>query len=86
MQGLGYERYGAQGGDFGASVTTYMALDEPAPLLGIHLHMIDDTPYFGGRPLSAPSGITARRWQRGTRSSAATARSSRPSRRPSPTG
>jgi pimeloyl-ACP methyl ester carboxylesterase len=53
MQGLGYKRYGAQGGDFGASVTTYMALDEPAPLLGIHLHMIDDTPYAGRRPLSA---------------------------------
>ena len=27
MQGLGYKRYGAQGGDFGASVVTYMALD-----------------------------------------------------------
>src|SRR4051812_665412 len=54
MQGLGYKRYGAQGGDFGASVTTYMALGEPAPLLGIHLHMIDDTPYTSGRPLSAP--------------------------------
>ena len=53
MQGLGYKRYGAQGGDFGASVTTYMALDDPAPLLGIHLHTIDDTPYSGGRPLSA---------------------------------
>jgi pimeloyl-ACP methyl ester carboxylesterase len=53
MQGLGYERYGAQGGDFGASVTTYMALDEPAPLLGIHLHQIDDTPHTGARPLSA---------------------------------
>ena len=53
MQGLGYKRYGAQGGDFGASVTTYMALDEPAPLLGIHLHLIDDAPYSGGRPLSA---------------------------------
>ncbi len=51
MQGLGYERYGAQGGDFGASVTTYMALDEPEPLLGIHLHMIDDTPY-AATPLS----------------------------------
>jgi len=51
MQGLGYERYGAQGGDFGASVTTYMALDEPEPLLGIHLHEIDDTPYVA-TPLS----------------------------------
>ena len=51
MQGLGYDRYGAQGGDFGASVTTYMALDEPEPLIGIHLHMIDDTPY-AATPLS----------------------------------
>jgi pimeloyl-ACP methyl ester carboxylesterase len=54
MRSLGYERYGAQGGDFGASVTTYMALEDPAPLLGIHLHQIDDTPYTGpgSRPLS----------------------------------
>ncbi len=54
MRGLGYERYGAQGGDFGASVTTFMALDDPAPLVGIHLHQIDDTPYTGegARPLT----------------------------------
>jgi pimeloyl-ACP methyl ester carboxylesterase len=52
MKSLGYERYGAQGGDFGASVTTYMALDDPAPLIGIHLHQIDDTPHTGARPLS----------------------------------
>jgi pimeloyl-ACP methyl ester carboxylesterase len=45
MQGLGYERYGAQGGDFGAAVTAYMALDEPEPLLGIHLHQIDTPPH-----------------------------------------
>ncbi len=45
MQGLGYDRYGAQGGDFGAAVTTYMALDDPEPLIGIHLHQIDARPY-----------------------------------------
>jgi pimeloyl-ACP methyl ester carboxylesterase len=45
MQGLGYERYGAQGGDFGAAVTAYMALDEPEPLIGIHLHQIDTPPH-----------------------------------------
>ena len=48
MQGLGYERYGAQGGDFGASVTTHMALEEPDRLVGIHLHQIDDRPPAGG--------------------------------------
>ena len=45
MQGLGYERYGAQGGDFGAAVTAYMALDDPELLIGIHLHQIDARPY-----------------------------------------
>jgi hypothetical protein len=34
MRGLGYQRYGAHGGDFGAAVTTFMALDDPAPMLG----------------------------------------------------
>ncbi len=52
MQGLGYERYGAQGGDFGAAVTAYMALDEPDSLLGIHLHQID-TPPFVDAPATA---------------------------------
>jgi pimeloyl-ACP methyl ester carboxylesterase len=50
MQGLGYTRYGAQGGDFGASVTTHMALEDPEPLIGIHLHQIDDLPPAGGAP------------------------------------
>jgi pimeloyl-ACP methyl ester carboxylesterase len=44
MKGLGYTRYGAGGTDFGAAVTTYMALDEPAPLLGIHLSNLDNAP------------------------------------------
>jgi pimeloyl-ACP methyl ester carboxylesterase len=37
MHGLGYERYGAGGGDFGAGVATYMAIENPAPIIGIHL-------------------------------------------------
>ena len=28
MRGMGYERYGAQGGDFGAGITTFMALNK----------------------------------------------------------
>ena len=54
MQGLGYERYGAQGGDFGAGVATYMALDDPAPMLGIHVSTDEISPYTGpgSRPLS----------------------------------
>jgi pimeloyl-ACP methyl ester carboxylesterase len=54
MRALGYERYGAQGGDWGAGVATFMALDDPAPLAGIHLSNLDNDPYTGpgSRPLS----------------------------------
>lgn len=55
MRGLGYERYGAQGGDFGAGVATFMALDEPAPMIGLHLHTLELSPPTGPGtpPLSA---------------------------------
>jgi pimeloyl-ACP methyl ester carboxylesterase len=52
MRGLGYERYGAHGGDWGASVSTFMALDEPEPMLGVHLANLDNEPYTG--PGAAP--------------------------------
>ena len=41
MERLGYERWAAQGGDWGAMVTTALATLAPAGLLGIHLN----TPY-----------------------------------------
>ena len=47
MRDLGYARYGAGGGDFGAGVATLMALDDPAPLLGIHLSNLELSPYIG---------------------------------------
>lgn len=55
MRGLGYERYGAQGGDFGAGVTTFMALIDPHPMMGVHLSNLEIAPYTGpgARPLSA---------------------------------
>lgn len=54
MHGLGYERYGAGGGDFGAGVATYMALENPAPMLGIHLTTMELWPSTGEgtRPLT----------------------------------
>jgi pimeloyl-ACP methyl ester carboxylesterase len=47
MRGLGYERYGAHGGDWGASVSTFMALDDPQPMIGVHLANLDNEPYTG---------------------------------------
>jgi pimeloyl-ACP methyl ester carboxylesterase len=54
MQGLGYERYGAGGGDFGAGVTSVMALDQPDRMIGIHLTTPELSPAIGdgSRPLS----------------------------------
>jgi pimeloyl-ACP methyl ester carboxylesterase len=55
MRGLGYERYGAHGGDFGAGVATYLALDRPDAVLGLHLTNLEIAPYTGpdAAPLSA---------------------------------
>lgn len=55
MRGLGYRRYAAGGGDFGSGIATFMALDDPAPLIGLHLTNLELAPYTGpgSRPLSA---------------------------------
>jgi pimeloyl-ACP methyl ester carboxylesterase len=66
MRGLGYERYGAQGGDWGAAVSTFMALDEPGPMIGLHLSNIDNEPWIGegSRPLSVAERAYLADWQR----------------------
>jgi pimeloyl-ACP methyl ester carboxylesterase len=40
MSRLGYERYGAQGGDWGAAITTALAAHVPERLVGIHLNFV----------------------------------------------
>ncbi|MGH3164673.1 MAG: epoxide hydrolase family protein [Trebonia sp.] len=40
MARLGYPRYGAQGGDWGAWVTLALGLRHPGSLVGIHLNMV----------------------------------------------
>lgn len=56
MRTLGYDRYGAQGGDAGASVTTWLAWLFPEQVTGLHLNWIPGffQPYMGEgeRPLS----------------------------------
>jgi pimeloyl-ACP methyl ester carboxylesterase len=55
MRGLGYDRYGAQGGDFGAGIASFMALKHPKPMIGVHLSNLEIAPYTGpgSRPFSA---------------------------------
>jgi pimeloyl-ACP methyl ester carboxylesterase len=56
MRGLGYQRYGAGGGDFGAGVATYMALEDPDAMIGIHLTTPELEPYLGtGSPPLSPA-------------------------------
>ena|SRR5437870_603508 len=49
MNGLGYPRYGVQGGDWGASVSTLLGLAHPANVIGLHLNFIPGSymPYLG---------------------------------------
>ncbi len=40
MAGLGYERYGAQGGDWGSMISTQLGLADPEHVAGLHLNMV----------------------------------------------
>jgi pimeloyl-ACP methyl ester carboxylesterase len=66
MRGLGYERYGAHGTDWGAGVSTFMALDDPGPMIGLHLGNVDNDPYIGpgSRPFSEAERTYRSDWQR----------------------
>ena len=62
MQRLGYTRYVAQGGDWGAPISSAMARQAPAGLLGIHINLPATVPpevaavLAGGGP--APAGLS----------------------------
>jgi epoxide hydrolase len=47
MARLGYPRFGAQGGDWGAMVTMDLGLQHPGHLIGIHLNMVPVVPPRG---------------------------------------
>jgi pimeloyl-ACP methyl ester carboxylesterase len=47
MTRLGYARYGAQGGDWGAGVTTCLGREDPGHLAGIHLNLVAGRPEPG---------------------------------------
>ena len=44
MDRLGYDRYGAQGGDWGSGVSAWLARENPDKVIGIHLNMVGGGP------------------------------------------
>jgi len=62
---LGCERYVAQGGDWGAIITSWLALDHPKNLAAIHLNMLGLRPFVGkdSVPLSDEEKIWLERVQ-----------------------
>jgi pimeloyl-ACP methyl ester carboxylesterase len=59
MGRLGYSRYGAQGGDVGAGVSTWLALKYPASVIGLHLNYIPGSfkPYLKPGEVLSPEVI-----------------------------
>ncbi len=61
MERLGYDRYVAQGGDWGNAVTEQMALQKPAGLIGVHTNMPATVPDAIAKTLPdgpAPAGLS----------------------------
>jgi pimeloyl-ACP methyl ester carboxylesterase len=59
MKELEYEKFGAQGGDFGAGVSTVLGLNYPDNLIGLHLNYIPGSykPYLAERESLTPEEI-----------------------------
>ena len=54
-EGLGYRRFGAQGGDWGAAVSSCLGFAHAGHLIGIHVTLLTGSPPYrqpGARPLS----------------------------------
>src|SRR6185295_18467754 len=62
MQRLGYDRYVAQGGDWGSPISSAMARQAPPGLLGIHINLPATIPPEADAALSAggpaPAGLS----------------------------
>ena len=57
MAELGYDRYGAQGGDWGAIATTLIGVVDPAHAIGLHLNMVVAGPP-GGEGVNPLDGLS----------------------------
>ena len=49
-EGLGYRRFGAQGGDWGGMISSRLGFDFPESVAGVHLNLMTGVPAFRGAP------------------------------------
>ena len=49
-EGLGYRRFGAQGGDWGGMISSRLGFDFPESVTGVHLNLMTGVPAFRGAP------------------------------------
>jgi len=49
MNALGYSRFAVHGTDFGAGVSTFLALDFPESVIGLHLSNVENSPSISSR-------------------------------------
>ncbi|KAA1424940.1 epoxide hydrolase 1 [Mumia zhuanghuii] len=54
MATLGHDRFVAHGTDFGSAIGTWMALDHPASVVGLHLSNVELSPTVDDADLTAP--------------------------------
>jgi pimeloyl-ACP methyl ester carboxylesterase len=60
MDALGYQRFCAQGGDWGSAVSSALGLDHPERIVGIHLNYIAGRFLLGGTLEETPNDAIAR--------------------------
>ena len=68
---LGYDKYGAQGGDIGGSVTVQLALSHADSLVGVHVNTLGE---MGAPPPEAEQSPEERAWRNRVRTYLATER------------
>jgi microsomal epoxide hydrolase len=67
MARLGYDRYGAQGGDWGSMISRTIGLDDPGHVIGVHLNMLPALPSGDPDEIAALSDSDRDRLQDGAR-------------------
>lgn len=64
MARLGYERYGAQGGDWGSAISRDLGVVDPAHVVGVHLNMLFTFPPRNAEDRAALSDADRKRLER----------------------